>query len=173
MVQTDLALGGAAGTDGSTPPRLVWIGSGARGVRRTAVVAALVLAVGGGFAWFGWHSTERTATPQRASSTSVVVTGDVVVEGVVVGGGVQAPRSVIPIRSAPMLVPGFTASGRRVARRLEVDRHGHFRLKLVPGRYTFTVVIYQGSTSLAHEPHATVRVRSGHPARVRITQHVF
>jgi hypothetical protein len=165
MTQTDHALGGS---DGSTPRHVVWLGRGGR--RWVGMVGTtIVLVLAGGLAWFGWHSTEPTA-PRAAGPTAVaVVTGDVVVEGGLtqVSGG----SDIQPVRSAPMLVTGFTTSGRRVARRFTADREGHFRLKLLPGRYTVTAVLYQGSIPLAQEPHATVHVRAGQQPHIQILQH--
>ena len=162
MTQTDLALGGS---DGSRPTRLVWLGSGRRRWAGTAVVAAIVV----GLAWFGWHSTEHTALRAAGPSAVAVVSGDVVVEGGLTQ--VAGESDIRPIRSAPMLVTGFTASGGRVARRFTADREGHFHLKLLPGGYTVTAVLYQGAIPLAQEPHATVHVRARQQPYIRILQH--
>lgn len=129
------------------------------------------MVLGGGLAWFGWHST-KPAAPRGDGPTAVaIVTGDVLVEG----GLPQAPggSDIHPIRSAPMLVAGFTPSGRRVARRFTADREGHFDLKLLPGRYTVTAVLYQGSIPLAQEPHATVHVWAGQQPEIQIVQHAL
>lgn len=72
-----------------------------------------------------------------------------------------------------MLVTGITTSGTRVVRRFTADRHGHFKLTLPPGRYTFTAVIYQGAIPLAQEPHATVRIGPGQQPRIRIVEPVI
>ena len=151
MAQTDLALGGGG---------LRWA--------PTAAVVTIVLAVGGGLAWFGWNSTKPGAPRVASPAASAIVTGDVAVEG----GATQLSGSDIqPIRSAPMLVTGFTTPGRRVARRFTADRRGHFTLKLPPGRYTVTAVLYQGSIPLGQEPHTTVHVRAGQQPHIQILQH--
>jgi hypothetical protein len=153
MAQTDIALGGAYGTGGGR-----WA--------RTAVAATIALALAGGVAWFGWRSTVPTS---RVAGLAVVpITGAVVTEG---GTQIQGAGSR-PIRSAPMLVAGVTTSGRRIVRRFTADRQGHFQLKLPPGRYTFTAVIYQGAIPLAQEPHATAHIRPGQQPHIRIVESV-
>jgi hypothetical protein len=165
MAQTELAPAGAVASEG--PPRIAWFGSGGRRWTGAVVVATIVLALGGGLAWFAWHSTQRT-TPHVAGSTAIALTGDVAVEG---GAPESSGSDINPIRSAPMLVTGITNSGRRVTRRFTADRHGHFKLVLPPGRYTVTAVLYQGAIPLAREPHATVRVRAGQQPNIHILQH--
>jgi len=157
MAQPGLALG-----------ELVSLGIGGGRCARTAAVVTIVLALAGGLAWFGWHSTDPRAPRARGQTANTVVTGDVLVEG---GAPRGSDSDIQPIRSAPMLVTGQTASGRRVARRFWAGRRGHFRLKLPPGTYTVTAVLYQGSIPLAQEPHATVHVRAGKEPHVRILQH--
>jgi hypothetical protein len=69
-----------------------------------------------------------------------------------------------PFGPVPVLVTGVTLSGRRLRLRLIANRHGHFRLTLAPGNYTFT-------GEAADKPSTTVRVRVGRttrPLRVRI-----
>src|SRR6185312_16119296 len=64
MAQTDLALGGGG---------LRWASA--------AAVVTIVLAVGGGLAWFGWNSTTPGAPRGAGPAASANVTGDVAVEG--------------------------------------------------------------------------------------------
>jgi hypothetical protein len=107
-------------------------------------------------------------------AAALAVAGVVETQG---GPAVPNPGSDFhPIRSAQVLVSGVTLSGRRVHRRMSADRRGRFSLRLVPGSYRFTAVLYLGSIPLSQEPHANVRGRTGQTTRplpVRIVEPVF
>jgi hypothetical protein len=138
----------------------------ATGRRRIAAAAcAGVLAAAAGALWL----TLRWVPAQSgASATAVAITGDVVVSGGAAVVSSAAPTD--PIRSAPMLVRGVTASGRHLVRRFSADHDGRFVLVLPPGTYTFTAVLYQGAIPLSQEPHQTARVRPGQHAHIHITE---
>jgi hypothetical protein len=160
MAQPDLAFGGSP---------VVRLGIGRGGRARAVLAAALVLVLAGGLAWLGLRSP--APAPHASRTDAVPITGVVVTEG-----GTEVPKGgsdIHPIRSAPLLVAGVTATGKRLVRRFSADRHGRFAVRLPPGRYTFTAVIYQGSIPLGREPHATVRIRAGAHPRIRILEHVF
>jgi hypothetical protein len=123
---------------------------------RMTGIGAAVLAVAAAIALIGWHHSSGS----RATPTAVVpVAGIVETQG---GPPLANPGPDLhPIRSARVLVSGFTLSGRRVHRRMSADRRGRFSLGLLPGNYRFTAVLYQRSIPLSQEPHTSVHVRRG------------
>src|SRR5436305_1306414 len=104
------------------------------GLGRRAGWAAIPVALAAVFAVAPWLDAGTTAGP--AGGSVGVVAGDVATVG---GPAVPAPGSdVHPIRFARIRVAGTTAAGRRIVRWLSAGRDGRFRLRLPPGRYTFT-----------------------------------
>jgi hypothetical protein len=171
MTQTGLAVGGAAGLEART--HVVWLGVCGGGWKRKALAATIVVALAGGIAWFGWRSSVP-ASHLAGGANVVAITGDVLVEGGPVTEVGENRLDLHTMRSVPVLVTGTTGSGRRVVRRFSADRQGHFNLRLPPGRYTFTAVLYQGGIPLTQEPHATVHIRPGQQQpRIRIVEPVI
>jgi hypothetical protein len=126
---------------------------------RMARIGVALLAVAAGIALIGWHhSSGGPATARRA--TLIPVAGVVEMQGgatVVNSGG----PDLHPIRSAQVLVSGVTLSGRRLHRQMSADRRGRFTLRLLPGDYRFTAVLFQGAVPFSQEPHTIVHVRRG------------
>jgi hypothetical protein len=126
---------------------------------RMARIGVPLLAVAAGIALIGWHhSSGGPATARR--TTVIPVDGVVETQG---GATVVNPGGpdLHPIRSAQVLVSGVNLSGRRLHRRMSADRRGRFTLRLPPGNYRFTAVLYQGAIPLSQEPHTSVHVPRG------------
>jgi hypothetical protein len=123
-----------------------------------AVVATALVAI---LAWAAFH---HPATSPPATAAAAGVSGVVVIEG----GPLPGVRAV---RWAPLVVEGTTAAGPRLMRHRMTDGKGRFTLRLPPGRYTVTAVIF-GGEALGSQPHSKVLVTRGQPVRVRITGYV-
>jgi hypothetical protein len=136
-------------------------GIGAAGIAIAVVIAAIA-----------WHHSS-TGPGTSARTGLVPIAGLVETQG---GATVVNPGPDLhPIRSAQVLVSGVTLSGRRVHRRMSADRRGRFTLRLLPGNYRFTAVLYQGAIPLSQEPHASIHVRRGQllPLTVSIIEPVI
>lgn len=137
--------------------------------RRLGIVVAVVaLALLAAVGWSAWrHSAGRP--PVVAAPTAV--SGVVEIEG---GPPPPPGQSDVHPISSPLVVTGETAAGARLVRHLSADSHGRFAVKLPPGIYTVTALIFGSTTrSLASQPHAKVTVKRGHPVRVRIVSQIF
>jgi hypothetical protein len=85
---------------------------------------------------------------------------------VVVEGGKDPPPGESDIRPAGgafILVSGTSTSGTKVERHLVCDNHGHFRVKLSPGRYTFVAQIFPENPT---HPRRSVVVERGQSASI-------
>jgi hypothetical protein len=67
------------------------------------------------------------------------------------------------VKGAFVLVSGTSTSGAKVERHLVCDSHGHFRVKLSPGRYTFVAQIFPANPT---HPRRSVVVERGQSARL-------
>jgi hypothetical protein len=125
-------------------------------IARVPAAVAVIVAIAGLVAW---HHSSGGGPAKSAGAGLVPIAGVVETQG---GPLVVNPGSDLhPIRSAQVLVSGFTLSGRRVHRLMSADHRGRFTLGLLPGSYRFTAVLYQGAIPLSQEPHTNVQVPRG------------
>ena len=75
-----------------------------------------------------------------------------------------------PVRGAFVLVTGTDTSGATVERRLRCDRHGRFRVRLRPGRYTFLAQIFPANPT---HPRRSVVVEGGQNSQVVLKGYVI
>ena len=141
-----------------------WLAAAAVAVAAIAVLGVRVLPLG--------RDTPPGAAAPAAPGAPVAVTGLVAVKG---GPPVPHPNSDIhPVRIPVVVrITGTTLAGRRIARTVSTAGRGRFELRIPPGRYRFTAVLYPGSIPLSQEPHAVFRVRPGEPRAVRILEPVL
>ena len=109
-----------------------------RSVLLGVVVAGLVAGCGLGGGSGRAASAVKVGVPEPLTGT---VSGLVVVEGgkdPMFGGS-----DINPMKYARVVVTGWDTSGAKVERHLTCDRHGRFRVRLSPGRYTFLAQIFR------------------------------
>jgi hypothetical protein len=67
-----------------------------------------------------------------------------------------------PVKAALVLVTGRDTSGAKVVRHLTCDRHGRFRVRLSPGRYTFLAQLFPANPTHPRKSVVVVRGRNSH-----------
>ncbi len=125
----------------------------------------MVLAVLVGPVYLGltrWSHESGMAAPRPGD-----VSGVVIIHSAPPAFGLQ--REVTRMSHAQVLVSGRTTAGKTVHRRLRTDAVGRFNLRLMPGRYRFTIPVFKRPLPPGlSEPHRVVTVEPGHTVGTRV-----